>query len=461
MTHTVKSVLFKLWELIIFDNFTFFFFQHLTRWWTTETWHPSWDFLALVYKINSPPPPFLISHLELLALDWRRVVLLLQGRRPARLTWMPFLNRPVGRPLSGVSMYWVRHQRQRDIGVCQIVCETVPKRFLPQTSARRRVKRRSKGRVPPQSSHQDSLRKTKLQILPGFFFSFKKNNISVRVFGVNLPLWIYLFQAILSFRSFLRKEESDSSSGDSDSDSDSDQIGPPLPPQFNSQAKEGEETRQSQSQEDEDDDDDEDLESQDDDDNDVCMISSADIFKVYLVLYAVLTLKKMMKALRWFKVSPQDGSKSTFFFYNICVARCDTSMFCVRSIYVLSCFFYLRIQSRRFQTVMRSLYSTEPNRWVFGLCSWLCCFSSEVTFNHQKCFIKFPLSFFAFVPSGIGSGLGPLWSPSGDRWLRLWRALLGLCRHEPGSAGLPIAPAVRVVSPLPRRRRHRRRRAVA
>lgn len=65
-----------------------------------------------------------------------------------------------------------------------------------------------------------------------------------------------------------RKEESESSGSDSDSDSDSDQIGPPLPPQFNSQAKEGEETRQPQSQADEDDDDDEDLESQDDDDDD-------------------------------------------------------------------------------------------------------------------------------------------------------------------------------------------------
>ncbi|XP_075901001.1 WD repeat-containing protein 70 [Nelusetta ayraudi] len=64
-----------------------------------------------------------------------------------------------------------------------------------------------------------------------------------------------------------RKEESESSSSDSDSDSDSDQIGPPLPPELNSQDKEGEETRQPRSQADEDDDD-EDLESQDDDDDD-------------------------------------------------------------------------------------------------------------------------------------------------------------------------------------------------
>lgn len=107
------------------------------------------------------------------------------------------------------------------------------------------------------------------------------------VFGVILPLWICLFQAILSFFSSLRKEESESSS-DSDSDSDSDQIGPPLPPEFNSQDKEGKETRRPQSQADEDDDDDEDLESQDDDDDDVCMISSADILKVSLVLYLVI-----------------------------------------------------------------------------------------------------------------------------------------------------------------------------
>lgn len=71
-------------------------------------------------------------------------------------------------------MYWVRHQLQNDIDVYQIVCETVLKRYLPQTNVRRRVKWRSKGRVLPQSSHQENLRKTKLQILPGFFFLFRK-----------------------------------------------------------------------------------------------------------------------------------------------------------------------------------------------------------------------------------------------------------------------------------------------
>lgn len=75
-------------------------------------------------------------------------------------------------------------------------------------------------------------------------------------------------KTVVSLFSLSRKEETESSSsGDGDSDSDSDQIGPPLPPQFTIQAKEGGEMRQPQSQaDDEEDDDDEDLESQDDDD---------------------------------------------------------------------------------------------------------------------------------------------------------------------------------------------------